>query len=229
MPKTECGRGHIYDTDLYPSCPYCNGGGKMISFDDAGNARKTAPIGMGETLGIGNLGKGSVTDQWGTSIGENVTLQPVQSGQESRKTVAPEEYRNREENANKTVSLSSRNMEFEPVVGWLVCIEGADKGKDYRLLDKRNTVGRSTDMDVCIKGDNTISRDRHAWVAYESRHNYFTLIPAENTNNIYLNDEPVYVPTKIEPYDCIEFGESKFVLIALCGERFTWQNGLQGR
>lgn len=192
----------------------------MISFDDVG---KTAPLGGGESLG------GGMSDQPRTSLGKTEALRPAQMEPASRKTVAPEEYRNREEKENKTVSLSRKKMDIEPVVGWLVCIDGADKGKDYRLLDKQNTVGRSSEMDVCIKGDNTISRDRHARIAYDSRHNYFTLIPAESTNNIYVNDEPVYMPVKLEPYDCIEFGESKFVLVALCGERFNWQDGLQGR
>ena len=25
MSQIECGRGHLYDPDQYPACPYCNG------------------------------------------------------------------------------------------------------------------------------------------------------------------------------------------------------------
>lgn len=106
-------------------------------------------------------------------------------------------------------------------------IEGADKGKDFRIWAKNNTVGRSEKMDICIKGDTTISRENHARLAYDGKHNNFHLIPAENTNNIYLNDEPVYLPTMLKSYDVIELGDSKFVFVPFCNEKFTWQDGLK--
>ncbi len=88
-------------------------------------------------------------------------------------------------------------MEFESIVGWLVCIDGADKGKDYRLYGKNNTIGRSENMDVYIKNDPTISRENHARLAYDRKHNNFHLIPADTMNNIYVNEEPIYVPVML--------------------------------
>lgn len=47
-------------------------------------------------------------------------------------TVAPQSYRKKkeqEEDVGKTVGVLQKSMKLEPVVGWLVCIEGADKGK----------------------------------------------------------------------------------------------------
>lgn len=183
MAIIECGQGHLYDTDQYEVCPYCNGGGNAIDF-----------------------GSGAMDE-----IGA---------------TVAPGAYMKRQREENKTVGVLKKKMHMEPVVGWLVCIEGSDKGKDYRIWAKNNTVGRSEEMDICMKGDDTISRENHARLAYDEKHNNFHLIPAENTNNIYLNDEPVYVPVKLEAYDCIEFGNSKFAFLPFCSERFTWKTGL---
>ena len=40
MAQIECGRGHLYDPDKYPTCPYC--GGQRITVASAG---RTAPIG----------------------------------------------------------------------------------------------------------------------------------------------------------------------------------------
>ena len=37
MAITECGNVHLYDTNQYASCPYCNGGGNVINFG-VGNA-----------------------------------------------------------------------------------------------------------------------------------------------------------------------------------------------
>lgn len=43
MQIVGCGKGHVYDPEIYSSCPYCaqeGGGQKDIVFDDVG---KTAP------------------------------------------------------------------------------------------------------------------------------------------------------------------------------------------
>ncbi len=141
-------------------------------------------------------------------------------------TVAPASYNMRDDGIGKTVGLLKKSMKIEPVVGWLVCIEGKDKGKDYRIEAKNNTIGRSESMDICISGDDTISRENHARLAYDVKHNAFHLVPAESTNSIYLNDEPVYIPTKLNEDDVIEFGESKFVFIPFCDDKFNWQDGI---
>lgn len=143
------------------------------------------------------------------------------------KTVAPESYRKREEQENKTVAIFQKKYNVSPIVGWLVCIDGEEKGKDFHLWAKINTIGRSESMDVCLKGDPTISKENHARLAYDPKHNNFRLIPGTSSNNIYLNDEPIYVPTKIEAYDVIEIGEVKLIFIPLCGEKFSWEGRLE--
>ncbi len=213
MAFTECGNGHLYDSDQYASCPYCNGGVKRIEFGAGGDygIGKTEPVGAG----YGALGSSEYETMGGSEIGA---------------TVAPQSYRKQkeeEENTGKTVGVFQKNMKLEPVVGWLVCIEGPDKGKDFRIWAKNNTIGRSEKMDICIKGDITVSRENHARLAYDEKHNNFHLIPAENTNNIYLNDESVYIPVRLESYDVIEFGDSKFVFVPFCNEKFTWRDGLR--
>ena len=138
--------------------------------------------------------------------------------------MAPASYVKKQEEENKTVGVFVKKMDIEPVVGWLVCIEGAQKGKDFKIYAKNNTIGRSERMDICIKGDQTISRENHARLAYDEKHNNFHLIPAESTNNIYLNDEPIYVPTKINAYDCIEFGDTKLLFVPFCSDKFKWKD-----
>ncbi len=214
MAFTECGNGHLYDSEQYAACPYCNGGVNRIEFGMAGassNIGKTAPVGGG----------------FGVSA-PVASESRVESGAEIGATVAPLSYRKKqEEDIGKTVGVFQKKMKLEPVVGWLVCIEGVDKGRDYRIWAKNNTIGRSEKMDICIKGDTTISRENHARLAYDEKHNQFHLIPAESTNNIYLNDEPIYIPTKLGSYDVIEFGESRFLFVPFCNERFTWKNGAE--
>lgn len=214
MAYTECANGHIYDSDQYVSCPYCNGGGNRIEF--GGNTDS----GIGKTAPIGGFG----------SSGGASAMGGFSDRSEIGATVAPQGYRKageEKEDTGKTVGVFQRSMNLEPVVGWLVCIEGPEKGKDFRILAKNNTVGRSEKMDICIKGDTTISRENHARIAYDDKHNNFHLIPAESTNNIYLNEEPVFIPTKIEAYSLIEFGESKFLFVPFCNEKFTWKDSVK--
>ncbi len=155
--------------------------------------------------------------------------QSPSQGEDIGATVAPMSYRKQqsESDTGKTVGVFQKRMSFEPVVGWLVCFEGPEKGKDYRIYGRNNTVGRSEKMDICIKGDSTISRENHARLAYDEKHNAFYLIPAESTNTIYLNEEPVYVPTALTAYDIIEFGDCKLLFVPFCNDKFTWQKGFK--
>ncbi len=166
--------------------------------------------------------RGNVIDFSGACIGKTEAISSCTGSSEIGKTVAPENYRKKAEEINKTVGVFGKKMKLEPIVGWLVCVEGLEKGKDYHLWAKINTIGRSEKMDVCIKEDMTISRENHARIAYDPKHNNFQLIPAENINNIYLNDEPVYIPTSLSAYDVIEFGDSKLIFVPFCSEHFQW-------
>lgn len=144
---------------------------------------------------------------------------------EAGKTVAPRSYTPSSEGMGKTVAAIRKSMEREPVAGWFVCVDGSDKGKDYRILARNNTIGRDERMDICIHGDETISRESHARVGYDEKHNVFHLIPGESANNIYLNGEPVYIPSKMTQGDVIEIGETRLVFVQFCREGYNWRDG----
>ncbi|MCQ4022116.1 MULTISPECIES: FHA domain-containing protein [unclassified Ruminococcus] len=216
MPRIECPNGHVYDTNQYSACPYCNNPINVITFGGANgnNQSKTTAPGIN-----GNAQFGSPSSTRGGEYSQTDLGEP-------NKTVAPGSHVKRIEEENKTIGVFKKEHDIDPVVGWLVCIDGPEKGKDYHLWARINTIGRSEKMDVCIRNDNTISKENHARLAYDPKHNNYKLIPADSKNNIYLNDEPVYTPTKIEAYDAIELGMCKMVFIPLCNERFNWDNGL---
>lgn len=123
---------------------------------------------------------------------------------------------------NKTVALYNKKIGMDPVVGWLVCVEGEDKGRDYRIRSGRNFIGRADNMDICIAGDPSISRDKHAIVIYDPKTKKFLLQPGQSREMVYLNDEGVYTVTPIKSRDIIEMGETKLVIIPFCGEEFQW-------
>ncbi len=219
MAITECGNGHVYDTDQYAACPYCNGGRNIIDFSGGNQGGD-----IGKTVIPQNMApqQNPVNPQFG--MGNTEAVNYAMNANEPSKTVAPEAYRKNLEDQNKTVAVFKQQHNLDPVVGWFVCIEGPEKGVDYHMWAKINTIGRSEKNDICIKKDMTVSKDNHARIAYDPKHNNFQLIPGESTNNIYVNDDPIYVPTKLEAYDVVELGSSKMVFVPFCSDKFKWSD-----
>lgn len=113
---------------------------------------------------------------------------------------------------------------IEPVVGWLVCIEGAQVGQDYKIRREKNFIGRSEEMHIQIVGDNCISRRNHAVIIYDPKSRNFVLKSGDSSGLVYLNNEAVYSPTELTAYDVIQMGKSKFIFIPLCGIHFDWES-----
>lgn len=110
----------------------------------------------------------------------------------------------------------------EPVVGWLVCIEGPSRGTDYRLHAGYNYIGRESG-DVRIRGDLQISRQNHAMVAYDSGESLYFVGPSAGRNLIKVNGRAVLQAVEIKNYDIISIGTTKLIFVGLCGEKFSWE------
>ena len=194
MQRT-CSAGHVYDADQFPSCPYCNRNTRAIQF-----GATAAPAGYGATTAP--AGYGAAPAERDDTIGQ---------------TVMPEAIRRRmeQERDNRTVGEFKRKLGYEPVVGWLVCVEGPEVGKDYRLFGRINSIGRAEGNDVVLAQEHTVSQKNHVRLAYDAKHNNFQLIPGEGTNVTYLNDEPLYVPQKLNAYDVLEMGDTKLIFVPL--------------
>lgn len=118
--------------------------------------------------------------------------------------------------------LDGATEKSAPVVGWLVCTEGVNKGTDYRLHQGRNFVGRSSEMDVCILGDNTVSRSSHAIVVYDPRSNVYLAQPGSSKELFYVNDKLVLNPIELKAMDQLSIGDTKLMFVPLCSEKFHW-------
>jgi pSer/pThr/pTyr-binding forkhead associated (FHA) protein len=128
----------------------------------------------------------------------------------------------------KTVGLVQKKLGVDPVVGWLVCVEGPDRGRDYRVRSGRNFIGRAQQMHISIGGDPAVSREKHAAISYDPKHGHFKLLPGEGSGLTYVNDETVDVPVELKPYDTIELGETKLKFVPFCGEYFRWTTEAAG-
>lgn len=113
--------------------------------------------------------------------------------------------------------------EEHPVCGWIVCIAGPRRGKDYKIMAGKNFVGRADDMDIQILGDNKISRRNHCVIVYDEKQAKTVMLPGDSNGIVYLNEEAVYSPAPLSEFDVIEMGESKFLFMPFCGEHFKWE------
>lgn len=204
MAQARCRNGHIYDPDIFgENCPYCDRSATAIDFDRS----------MERTVGI----QGGGMDAFSKSHPVD-TIAP----EEIKKTAPPKEFTVKQEEIGKTRPAWTPASGTDPVVGWLVCVQGHELGKDYRLYGRTNMIGRSGEMDVQIRGDDTITSNTHAKIDYDVLNNQFYLLPGNNKNTIYLNMAPVYAAQKLEAYDRLRFGKTELIFIPLCSEKFRW-------
>ena len=119
----------------------------------------------------------------------------------------------------KTVGIYKKRG-WDPVAGWLVCVAGPEKGRDYRLHSGRNFLGRALQMDISVADDKEISRENHCSVVYEPKRRNFFLVPG--SANVYLNGQTVNESATLATGDTIGAGGSEFVFIPFCKEGREW-------
>lgn len=213
MEMRRCERGHYYDASMHASCPYCN---------REENAGKT--VAMGVTVAGGTtVAKDAMTTAGNTTAGQVPLTRPmtaagnIAAGQVPLMrpvTSAAEE--------GKTVAIFQTEQGVDPAVGWLVSLTGKEKGKDYRLHSDNNFVGRSEKMDVCIKNDDTISRENQAVVTYDAESRSYFFSPGEGRSVIRLNGKAIFQTAELAAYDKLTIGKTELLFIPLCGEEFAW-------
>lgn len=122
---------------------------------------------------------------------------------------------------------------LKPVTGWLVCLEGAGKGRDYRIVAEKNFIGRSGEMDIRIVGDETVCQRNHGILVYDPEKNRTVLLPGDSQGLVYVLDdedqwEAVYESKVLAAGDRIKIGSSIFLFVPMCGENdgfmFNWKN-----
>jgi hypothetical protein len=105
----------------------------------------------------------------------------------------------------KTVPMTS--LKRSPVVGWLVAMNGSQKGEDFRLREGKNTLGSAANAEVEIRlGDPAVSA-KHASISY--RDGKFVLTDLDSTNGTFVNEsqEPI-ARVGLNDNDVIRVGET---------------------
>ncbi len=149
--------------------------------------------------------------------------QQIESDDETRETVAMGGVKPQDASSDEGVTIGiygtpGRGKKgFAPVVGWLVCTEGKDKGKDYRIKPGINEVGRDERSDIVVKGDQMISRRDHAVIEFDPEENMFYLERKKNPA-VRLNGTAVRGGAEqLNASDEVKLGETIFKFIPFCG------------
>lgn len=194
MAMQQCPNGHIYDDRKSAACPYCSG--------SSGVARPLNSAGGMEPSAFPKT----------APMGQNYA--PAEPIPATAPYVNPE--------INKTVALNVNDKGINPVCGWLICLEGDKKGKDYQIHSEKNSIGRAKTNDVCLEFDSSISKESNAIISFDNRNNKFYIQSSEGKNNIYVNEKILLLPIELFDYDIIEIGQTKLIFRTLCNDSFTW-------
>lgn len=239
MPMIMCSAGkHFYNPDLYEECPSCKEDGlvsEQPNQSSPSSGARTHVIGTGTTHQSQNqehLPKTTATAATHTPKTTVAAEQKVDSD-ELKAPIAPvapkqnddaQGLKTRVVTGSDTTATAQSDM--LPVVGWLVIIEGPGRGRDFRLIQGENTIGRGDDMDVCLNlgddSDDTVSREAHAVVVYDNFANEFFIERGNSRNLPLLNGATIRRDQNLNAGDIVQLGSTKLRFVTLCDADFTW-------
>lgn len=239
MKLIRCNNGHFYDQDKFTSCPNCSGGtpntnGMTEAFSDP----VTTPLKETQTnFAVPN----------GGIVGQKVeVVQPQELVSKSLEqafsqvsstipvTNPNSVFQTNSEEDDCTVAMTPSGKAMgtggvKPVVGWLICMSGDHIGKDFRLVQGKNYIGRDTSMDICLAGEKTVSRDKHALIVYEPKHHMYLVQSGESRELTYVNDQVILESQELEKFDKIQVGDVELMFVPLCNEKFNWTDVIEGK
>lgn len=216
MEVIRCNKGHFYDSEEYSTCPYCSGAA-------GGKSRMPEDIVPTDCF----VHSGPVADLIPPTA-------PANTGSASRPT-EPVDGRPKGQKYPLTkmtdVQLSGKTTWIDSgmpsggkadLVGWLVCVEGPSRGKDYHIRNQNNYIGRSANSDISIPDDSTISMDHSANIVYNYKNRSFFFSPMMGKNPVWVNEELVVNTVQLQAYDVLQVGVTKLMFVPLCSDRFDW-------
>ena len=106
--------------------------------------------------------------------------------------------------------------------GMLVGTNNLTKGYYYKICAGKNTIGSHFCSDIHILGDSLIECSEHAIITYDKDDRTTTIEPGESCATVYVQGKIIYGIRELAPRDRIEIGESEFMFIPICGEKFDW-------
>lgn len=192
MAVAQCAQGHYYDNEKYGECPHCKS-------DLPATPRRG--ISDAQTM-LGSSLPGVAEAAMRQKV--RVDMGPAPAGADE-----------------KTIGIFRTEKGYDPVVGWLVCVDGKEKGRDFRLHTGRNYVGRALKSDIALVDDEGVSREDHCSVVFEPKSGGFHLLRGLG-EGVVINGQRLQDAHALAADDELEIGGSRFVFVPFCGEGRSW-------
>lgn len=97
-----------------------------------------------------------------------------------------------------------------PVVGWLVDLDGKQKGQDFRIEEGKVLLGAAPDCQIHLQND--FASDQHASLRYTDGE--YVLTDLDSTNGTKVNGEPI-TRKRLSDGDRIQIGSTTYVFKGL--------------
>ncbi|MEM8750011.1 MAG: FHA domain-containing protein [Pseudomonadota bacterium] len=126
--------------------------------------------------------------------------------------------------APESGSFADLHVSAEPVVGWLVVVDGPGRGNSRSVYYGMNSMGRDESERIPLNfGDSKVSRQSHAFVVYDEKQQDYYVQHGGKSNLVRLNGAPVLTPMALARGDKIELGDTVLMFVPLCDESFNWE------
>ncbi len=209
MSVTNCPNGHFYDDSLFSECPYCKKGIQQ------------------QVQSPGN------TEFAGAMLGNNPQIPEMPNRKTRIVSVAPLDNAHNAHNASASNSIGPKTQMYydiskyssDPAAGWLVCVNGPDKGKDFYVITEKTLIGRSGAGSYKVDlNDEKISRNSAiAVIVYLQDTRSFMISPVPSGNLlISVNGGFIHGPIELHDNDRIRVGDTVLVFVSFCNQHFDW-------
>ena len=233
--QTRCPNGHLYDATQHRAggCPHCPIPG--IDMPPTVRNREGVPGGFSRPGSSARADAYSPGPQ-GAGLDDNPTRRAGRQGIGGSGEPAPpagnEGVTRRVWNVppgggEQPAQAPTERGDRDPVVGWLVAINGPHAGRDWPLFSEGNTIGRAKECRVMITGDDTIGGQKpHAILWYDpwsEDWNEAYYLESGAAHLSFVNGRRVVGHRFLAVYDEIRIGRTTLLFIPLCSERWSWQ------
>ena len=117
----------------------------------------------------------------------------------------------------KTRYIRAEGLEADPVAGWVVVIKGQGRGDFRPIYAGMNSVGRDASQRISLSfGDESISREEHAFITYDEEQRCFYLQHGGKPNIIRLGSTPAHADGA-QALRLIRIGRTTLRFIPCCG------------
>ena len=108
------------------------------------------------------------------------------------------------------------------VYGWLVCIDGPEYGRGFRLAEGKNTLG-GKGCDVELSFDDSIGSGASAALACDGVSGSWFLLNLGGRNLLRADGNLLVSTLTLQGGEILEIGNQRLRFAPFCGERFQWK------